>query len=206
MGIKKRKYSKEQKEEIVQRALSGERILQLGKEVNISPGLINRWKRQYLDGELSGNNNQEVKKLQTQVAKLEQMIGKLTMELYFKKRERIPTTEEKRGFIHHYRSLFESIKEGCRLMGIKRSTLYCKPKKNIIKKQKELRIRKKVEDISREHPYYGYRRITASLRRDKVIVNHKKVLKIMQEMGIQGRIKRQYIVTTNSTIIKYTLI
>jgi len=32
MGIKKRKYSKEQKEEVVQRALSGERILALGKE------------------------------------------------------------------------------------------------------------------------------------------------------------------------------
>ena len=79
MGIKKRKYSKEQKEEIVQRALSGERILALGKENNISPGLINRWKRQYLDGELSNNADQEVKKLETQVAKLEQMIGKLTI-------------------------------------------------------------------------------------------------------------------------------
>lgn len=77
MGIKRRKYSKEQKEEIVQRALSGERILELGKEHKISPGLINRWKRQYLNG-----------------------------ELHFKKRERIHTTEEKRGFIHHYRSLF----------------------------------------------------------------------------------------------------
>jgi len=42
MGIKKRKYSQEFKEEIVQRALSGERILELGKEHNISPGLINR--------------------------------------------------------------------------------------------------------------------------------------------------------------------
>ena len=42
MGIKKRKYSKEQKEEIVQRALSGERILKLRKENNIFPGLINR--------------------------------------------------------------------------------------------------------------------------------------------------------------------
>jgi len=50
-------------------------------------------------------------------------------------------------------------------MGIKRSTLYCKPKIIINKKQKGLRIRKKIEDISREHPYYGYRRITASLRR-----------------------------------------
>jgi len=89
MGIKKRKYSKEQKEEIVQRALSGERVLVLGKENNISPGLINRWKRQYLDGELINNNNdQEVKKLQTQVAKLEQMIGKLTMENYILKKEK----------------------------------------------------------------------------------------------------------------------
>jgi len=83
-------------------------------------------------------------------------------------------------------------------MDIKRSTLYYIRKIDIHRKQKGLRIRKKIEDISREHPYYGYRRITASLRRDKVIVNHKKVLKIMQEMGIQGRIKRKYIVTTNS--------
>jgi len=83
-------------------------------------------------------------------------------------------------------------------MGIKRSTLYYQPKKNITKKQKELRIRKKIEDISREHPYYGYRRITASLRRNKLIVNHKKVLKMMKELGIQGRIKRKYITTTNS--------
>ncbi len=83
-------------------------------------------------------------------------------------------------------------------MDIKRSTLYYQPKKNINKKQKELRIRKKIEDISREHSYYGYRRITASLRRDQVMINHKKVLKIMKEMGIQGRIKRKYITTTNS--------
>ena len=89
MGIKKRKYSQEFKEEIVQKALSGERILALGKEHNLSPGLINRWKRQYLDGELINNNtDQEVKKLQTQVGKLEQMIGKLTMENYILKKEK----------------------------------------------------------------------------------------------------------------------
>ena len=83
-------------------------------------------------------------------------------------------------------------------MGIKRSTLYYQTKGNLDKKIKETDIRKKIEDISREHPYYGYRRITASLRRDKLIVNHKKVLKIMKELGIQGRIKRKYITTTNS--------
>ena len=83
-------------------------------------------------------------------------------------------------------------------MGIKRSTLYCQPKGNLDKKIKETDIKKKIEDISRKHPYYGYRRITASLRRDKVIVNHKKVLKMMKELGIQGRIRHKYMTTTNS--------
>ena len=88
MGIKRRQYSKEQKEEMVQKALSGKSILALGKENNLSPGLINRWRRQCLDGELSDNNDQEIKKLQIQVAKLEQMIGKLTMENYILKKEK----------------------------------------------------------------------------------------------------------------------
>ena len=76
MSIKRRKYSKEQKEEIVQKALSGKSVLELGKENNVSPGLINRQRIQYLNGELNGNNNQEIKKLQIQIGKVEQMIGK----------------------------------------------------------------------------------------------------------------------------------
>jgi len=42
MGIKRRQYAKEEKEEIVQKILSGKSVLELGKENNISPGLINR--------------------------------------------------------------------------------------------------------------------------------------------------------------------
>jgi len=83
-------------------------------------------------------------------------------------------------------------------MGIKRSTLYYQPKGNLNKKIKETDIKNRIKDISYKHPYYGYRRITAQLRRDKVIVNHKKVLKMMKELGIQGRIKRRYVTTTNS--------
>lgn len=83
-------------------------------------------------------------------------------------------------------------------MGIKKSTLYYQPKGNLDKEIKEADIKNKIKDISYKHPYYGYRRVTASLRRDKLIVNHKKVLKIMKELGIQGRIKRKYITTTNS--------
>ncbi len=89
MGIKRRQYSREFKEEIVQKTLSGKSVLELSKENNISPGLINRWKRQYMRGRLNGNtDNQEIRRLKVQVAKLEQMIGKLTMENYILKKEK----------------------------------------------------------------------------------------------------------------------
>ena len=145
-----------------------------------------------MNGELIGNNAQEIKKLQIQVAKLEQMIGKLTMENYILKKEKeyiLQRKKENSSIISG--PYLNQKKEGCRLMGIKRATLYYLRKIDIHRRQKELKIRKKITNIFREYPYYGYRRITARLRRNKLIVNHKKVLRIMKEMGIQGRIKRK---------------
>ena len=52
----------------------------------------------------------------------------------------------------------------------KRSTLYYRAKDNLYKKVKEADIKNKIVTISYKHPYYGYRRMTAQLRRDKVIV------------------------------------
>jgi len=71
-------------------------------------------------------------------------------------------------------------------MGIKRSTLYYRIRDNLCKKRKETDIKDKIAVISYKHPYYGYRRITAQLRREKVMVNHKRILRMMREMGIQG--------------------
>jgi len=83
-------------------------------------------------------------------------------------------------------------------MDIKRSTLYYRQKDNPDKKIKEADIKDKIATISYKHPYYGYRRMTAQLKREKLMINHKRVLRMMREMGIQGRIKRKYTTTTNS--------
>ena len=97
MDIKRRQYTREQKEEIVRSLLSGQTALELGREYNISPALINRWRRQYLNGELNKNNNDlEINKLKKEIAKLEQMIGKLTMENYLLKKEKEYITRRKK--------------------------------------------------------------------------------------------------------------
>jgi len=41
--------------------------------------------------------------------------------------------------------------------------------------------------------------MTSQLKREKVRINHKRVLRMMRELDIQGKIKRKYISTTNNS-------
>ena len=90
MLFRRRKHSKELKTEIVEAVLSGESPLVLGKEHDIAPNMISRWKKQYLEGKFHGNSqgNTELRKLKIKLCELEQMIGKLTMENYLLKKEK----------------------------------------------------------------------------------------------------------------------
>jgi transposase InsO family protein len=47
-------------------------------------------------------------------------------------------------------------------------------------------------------PTYGYRRLTAQLRREGWRVNHKRIQRLMQEMGLQGQAPQRRVRTTNS--------
>jgi hypothetical protein len=58
-------------------------------------------------------------------------------------------------------------------MAIKRSTLYYQQKDNPNEKIKEADIKDKIATISYEHPYYGYRRMTAQLKREKLMIKCK---------------------------------
>jgi putative transposase len=52
--------------------------------------------------------------------------------------------------------------------------------------------------VAAEWPTYGYRRVTAELRRQGWGVNHKRVRHLMDEMGLKVRVKRKRRKTTNS--------
>lgn len=46
------------------------------------------------------------------------------------------------------------------------------------------------ELICADYPSYGYRRVTAQLRRDGFVVNNKKTMKIMSQQGLSVRRRR----------------
>jgi putative transposase len=62
-----------------------------------------------------------------------------------------------------------------------RSKYYYKPKNDT---SKGTFILEKIGGIATAFPSYGYRRITAALRREGMTVNHKKVYRIMKSNNI----------------------
>jgi putative transposase len=62
----------------------------------------------------------------------------------------------------------------------------------------DMDLRDAIQKLSMEWPAYGYRRITAQLRRDDWEVNHKRVLRIMREDNLLCLRRRSFVRTTDS--------
>ncbi len=69
----------------------------------------------------------------------------------------------------------------CRALGLARSSYYRESRVGL----EGRRVRKEVVELSGKHPRYGYRRITALLRRDGFTVNPKRVARIRREEGLK---------------------
>ena len=78
-------------------------------------------------------------------------------------------------------------------MGIARSTFYDKPAP-----QDDTAIVEVISGICEEFEFYGWRRVRAELRHRGLIVNHKKVRRLMREHDLQPRRRRRYVATTDS--------
>lgn len=83
-------------------------------------------------------------------------------------------------------------------MKLARSSFYYKPPDKSAKKKADADLRDKIETICLGFPRYGYRRVTAALKRQNLPVNHKKVLRLMKESDLLCRVKRRKVKTTDS--------
>jgi putative transposase len=90
-----------------------------------------------------------------------------------------------------------SLKELCELFSVSRSWYYERPTPEE-KAHRDLQIRNAIERIVLEFPGYGYRRVSAELRRRGWGVNHKRVLRIMREQSLLCQLQRRFKVTTDS--------
>ena len=88
----------------------------------------------------------------------------------------------KRSAVHHLMAEWGySERSACQLVGISRSSARYKPKPN----PEEEAFKQQVRELAQQHPNYGYRRITAILRREGSNVNYKRVQRVWQQEGLQ---------------------
>ncbi len=91
-----------------------------------------------------------------------------------------------------------SIERMCGLAHVSRAGFY-RSLQEQMPVEEDMEVRSAVQAIALEHRRrYGYRRITAELRRRGMLVNHKRVARIMREDNLLGVQPRAFVVTTDS--------
>lgn len=71
--------------------------------------------------------------------------------------------------------------QACRALGLARSAAYRLPCESV----ESRRLRKEIVTLSQHHPRYGYRRVTALLRREGWHVNPKRVQRVRRQEGFK---------------------
>ncbi len=91
-----------------------------------------------------------------------------------------------------------SIKRMCQLAQVSRAGFYRSLQERLPVKE-EMEVRSTMQQIVLEHRRrYGYRRVTAELRRRGMLVNHKRVARLMREDNLLAVQPRAFVVTTDS--------
>lgn len=181
--MKRRTHAAAFKAKVALAAIRNDRTLaEIAAEYEVHLIQITKWKKQALEGFSSlfddGRRKKEKIDFEAEKKTLYEEIGKLKMQLdWVKKKSGI---EEKRILVDPGDPTL-SIAEQCEALGLARSTFYYKPNQE---SQETLRIMRRIDEIYMNHPFYGYRRMTAVLNREGYVINEKRTLRLMRLMGI----------------------
>jgi transposase InsO family protein len=82
-----------------------------------------------------------------------------------------------------------TIKDACSALGISRSGYYSAKEVKVVERAEgdlnDCEVLRRIKEIKAEHPFWGYRRVTAWLKhREGIRVNHKRIQRLMKEHGL----------------------
>src|SRR5690606_21775474 len=60
-----------------------------------------------------------------------------------------------------------------------------------IRMEEDILLKEHILAIHKLHPYFGYKRVTRALSREGIVINHKRVRRLMRELGIKSVIRKK---------------
>lgn len=190
-----RTYSIEFERYVALEFLGGEALLRLSKRHDISRNLIRLWVAKYEADEFDEQIEAAdlLREYQVKIVALERLGRPLGA------RDRVPkggeekrSSAEKRAYVRSCRPRGMSVARGCDLMGLPRSTYY-----DVLGiPVDDPEIVSRVHAVCDECATYGYRRVGAALRHQGIVVNSKKVRRLIREHDLQPRCRTRFVATT----------
>jgi putative transposase len=96
----------------------------------------------------------------------------------------VVTTKKRRQVVTHLVAAFDvSARRACELIRLSRSRWHYKLKRP----EQDLVLRERLKALATERPRFGYKRLHLLLRREGVVVNHKRVLRLYREERLAVR-------------------
>ncbi|MGZ9151648.1 MAG: IS3 family transposase, partial [Nitrospira sp.] len=206
------KFPKAFRQMAVDRLTRCDNIVALAKELGISRRLLYTWREKLEPRESIGPpaNSREAT-LRKEVSQLKRVLAEKVLEVDFFQRglaQRRGATPAERhswraGIYAHIRDVMSrqgslSIERMCDLAQVSRAGFYRSLQANQ-PIEEEMAVRTAIQGIAVEHRRrYGYRRITAELRRRGMRVNHKRVARLMREDNLLAVQPQAFVVTTDA--------
>lgn len=183
MNMKKtrRHFTRGFKLSVIAEVEAGKSITQVARDHGIHPSMLFRWRIEFNENPeaaFRGNGKRQTENAWTQ--------RKVSSQIHPDKRKGKRNTTDILRTIQHDLSNDPnlSICKACRLHGLSRSAYYKlknRPETAHPETEADIDLKNQILEITQRFPEYGYRRVTREVKDRGYLVNHKRVLRIMQE-------------------------